>query len=250
MRKIIIVLLLLCAKIAQAQIYIDSYRFAGAAPGIVTDNLIGHYDVGDPTSYPGTGTTVFDLTSPQENISLFGATYNAGGYMNFDGVNDYGSLSGAAFNSFTTYTIEIICSIDGSADNFDGFIMKNTTNSWNDGIGVFYESNQLKHFINNYSGPVSGYTIGTTEPLSQLIFTYDGTAIRTYQNGVQVASTSTTASINNSSSAFLLFARLGAAGSITGFLGGKIYALRIYNDALSASEVLQNYNATKTRYGY
>lgn len=250
MKVRILSILLFAVQIGFGQIYIDSYRFVSAAPPIITDNLIGHYDIGNSTSYPGTGTTVFDLTSPQENISLFGATYNASGYMNFDGVNDYGSLSGTAFNSFSTYTIEIICSIDGSADNFDGLIMKNTTNSWNDGIGVFYNSNQLNHFINNYTGPVTGYTIGATEPLSQLVFTYDGSAIRTYQNGSQVSSTNTTASINNSSSAFLLYARAGGGGSITGFLGGKIYALRIYDDALSASEVLQNYNATKTRYGY
>jgi len=76
-------------------------------------------------------------------------------------------------------------------------------------------------------------------------FTYDGSTKRTYIDGVQVGTQAITGTLTTS------FTRtLGRFGSSTSyFANGKMAKYEVYSRSLSASEVLQNYNATKGRYG-
>lgn len=72
-------------------------KFAFSSPSIVTQGLIIHLDAGDSTSYPGSGSTWFDLSTSGKNATLQNSpTYDAndgGGCFDFDAANDYISLS-------------------------------------------------------------------------------------------------------------------------------------------------------------
>ena len=70
---------------------------------IVTDGLVLNFDAGFLPSYPGTGSSWYDLGPSQSNGTLQnGPTFDSGGWINFDGSNDYVSISSKSLvGSFT-----------------------------------------------------------------------------------------------------------------------------------------------------
>jgi hypothetical protein len=80
----------------------------GHSPSIVRDGLVLYLDAANPKSYPGSGTTWFDLMGSNNGTFINGATHNSnnlGGVL-LDGVDDYVSLSNPqtlnpGSNSFT-----------------------------------------------------------------------------------------------------------------------------------------------------
>jgi hypothetical protein len=74
--------------------------------------------------------------------------------------------------------------------------------------------------------------------------TYDGANIRLYLNGTLLATQAQTGTIVNTG-----IGRLSGYDSNTEIWDGSISTFSIYNRALTATEVLRNYNATKTRFG-
>lgn len=90
---------------------INSFRFGSGTPppppSIITSGLILHYDVADSNSYPGSGTSISDLSSGNHTGSLLnGVVFNSTSpkYLTFDGTNDYISVGGG-FTS-TDWTID------------------------------------------------------------------------------------------------------------------------------------------------
>lgn len=78
---------------------------------------------------------------------------------------------------------------------------------------------------------------------SHIVATYDGSVVRLYRNGVMQSSASSTGNITNQN-ATLLIGRRGGQN-----FDGKISAARIYSKALSNTEIQQNFNASRRRYG-
>ena len=84
----------------QAQILPATFGFSNpsrvANSTIVSSGLVLHLDAGNASSYPGSGTTLTDLSGSGNNGTLVnGPTYSSanGGSLSFDGVNDYVSVS-------------------------------------------------------------------------------------------------------------------------------------------------------------
>jgi hypothetical protein len=221
-------------------------------PKIVTSGLVLCLDAANKRSYPGTGTTWTDLSGNGNNGTLTnGPTFNAGnqGGISLDGTDDYISIG---------------------SQNIVG------TKNW--GVGEYtmpFRVKQDSEFFGalyNPSGTLLTYSTfrGSTQwgiPVTQadfvnkwifLNYVYNGgdkstaTSFVSYLNGVQLP----TATVN-----------LGIAGGLaancniigvdgdngcnsinSGLLQGKISLYKLYNRALSATEVLQNYNATKSRF--
>ena len=260
MKKIIVVLAVLLAQGLNAQIYIDSYRFAaGAAPGIITDNLIAWYDASNAASYPGSGSTWFDLTTNNRDLSVSGATYSAtdGGIFDFDGSNDYmtGSLGGSTVNSFaywfksdltfTTSNAQSLFFYFYTAANYGGLTLGGdlTGTIPNEQITAY----TIKTSVAKFSAITSGSGVANT--WYHVSGVWDGTKYQLYLNG-QPATVTVTGTDNTqwaNISGFEIGARLVNNSQL---FNGKIGEIQYYSDQLTASEVLQNYNATKTRYGY
>jgi len=105
----------------------------------------------------------------------------------------------------------------------------------------------------------TGITKDTGSALSyntwyHMVITYNGTTLKGYINGAEVASASVTYDSPHDDG-LTVHHLLWGAGSGTNmgdgtYYNGRMAEIRTYSDALTAPEVLANYNATKSRYGY
>ena len=220
-------------------------------PPVVLSGLVLYLDAGNVLSYPGTGTIWTDLSLNSNNGTLQnGTTYSSanGGTLVFDGINDYVNTPLNLFPSGTqdrttqiwfkktnTGTTDVIFGYGGSVNGttFGSFIVG--TNE------IFFWGQNLDTNI--------GYTI-TTNVWYNLAFTLTSGVLIAYINGIQVftftPSISTTTGFGSQSGIGANINFLGGAN----FWHGNISIYMIYNRALTSSEVLQNFNANKSRYGY
>ena len=211
---------------------------------IITNGLLLSLDAGNSLSYSGTGTTWTDMSGNGNNGTLTnGTSYSSenGGVMVFDGVNDYVSRSNFIGNS-TTFTV---CHwINLSSNQTTRTIFSNYTGSgWVTGI-----SDSSVNVIKFYLG---GAHLYATYPLEinkwyYVCVTYNNGNPTIYINGV--LNSTTTGNISFGSLA--TNNDIGRLGDGRQYFNGKISNLQTYNRALSASEILQNFDGTKTRFGY
>jgi len=221
---------------------------------IVTSGLVLFLDASNIDSYPGTGTTWKDLSGNNNNGTLTnGPTFSSanGGSIVFDGTNDNVKL-GNASTFLPTSAITMNC---WAKTNVTGVYKKlfvtvtagggpaNTT-------GIYWSlgSSPYLYYVgvitnNGTVGVLSTATISTSL-YTNFCFTYDGSTIKLYLNASLLGSAAHTGTINNS-----------GIGRISGYdnnnesWNGNISTFSIYNRALTATEVLQNYNSTKSRFG-
>lgn len=223
-------------------------------PDIVTDGLVLHLDAANNRSYPGTGTTWTDLTSNKFTGSFVnGPTFNSGnaGGIVFDGTNDYIEIpNNAAINPTSAVTLCSFFRINGFGSNIGPIIFKKNTRSaqfeqYSLGVGT----NSIYTIMSNSGGTqivrTIPYTYGTLTFVTA-IFNPAGGNMSLYRNGILADSVSISISFDVSTEPL----RIGGIPVIyTGYANGTIYTAQIYNRALSAKEIRQNYHATKGRYG-
>jgi len=207
-------------------------------PRIVTNGLVLALDAADQNSYPGSGTTWTDLGGNNNNATLVNSpTFNStnGGNLIFNGTNQYASFSTyqqPAQSSTTSFTWNIwIFYIAGGLNPILGNRFGGAT--WNKLTGVSFEYAGVQSFL--VGGP-------TSNAWCNMSVVKNNTSFTLYRNSISI-STAT----NASSTAALPF-------YVGGDPGGEISNcyisnVQVYNRALSASEIQQNYNATKTRFG-
>jgi len=227
-------------------------------PRIVTDGLVLALDAANPKSYPGSGTTWTDISGRSNTGTLTnGPTYSAanGGSIVFDGVDDYASISNNSLLSFGTnsFTINL-------------WIRRITTNSFNPIITTYnnYSSGYSTYFyagIYNASNVYeTGFTILTSGgnhittlnsiPITNnewinVSVTRSGDNITLYRNG---SFYSTASSQGNDWSGTGRPTLMGGGVTSATPLNGNIAQVSIYNRALSAAEVSQNFNALRSRF--
>jgi hypothetical protein len=225
------------------------------SPKIVTNGLVLYLDAGNSKSYPGTGLTWSDLSRSGNNGTLTpgasGLTFNSsnGGSLVFDGVDDFISIPDINITTQISVEAWVYANSVGAYNSMVAQYSANnpSTSSWI--LETFGSSAYF--FIANGSNLASGNVVFDTLRWTHYVGTYDGVTVRIFKNGTVSPTTGTSAAINNSS----LNINIGALYSSGGVQGGdgrwngRIAATKIYNRALSASEVLQNYNATKSRFG-
>jgi len=225
-------------------------------PNIVTDGLVLALDAANVKSYPGSGTTWYDLSGNGNNGTLTsGPTFNNGngGSIVFDGVNDYISLNSP-----------ITLATAGATINTWFYITDFSTNNNTDAITLFSDTSSFNSLIsfwnggfgfetNTNSNPVEFFG-QTTAPITEpsivsgvwinFVLVFDTTAY-TYINGNLV----NTIAIGNSLT-FRYIGRAPAGGrqDYPDWHHGSVSKVLTYNRALTAEEVLQNYNATKSRF--
>ena len=218
------------------------------SPRIVTDGLVLALDAGNTKSYPGSGTAWTDLSGNGNNGTLTnGPTYNSadGGYFNFDGSNDYVDVSGSITVSAATFLAWV--RLDGDQNDHAGVVFSRgtTTNGMNfihtsEKIGYHWNSDQ-----NTYNWD-SGLTVPTQE-WCMMVVTVTSSVATAYlcrSSGI----TSSTNSISHSS-VILDSIEIGRDSHLsTRYFDGRISMAMVYNKALTAAEVQQNYNALKGRY--
>jgi hypothetical protein len=210
------------------------------------NGLVLALDAANTKSYPGSGTTWTDLSGSGNTGTLTGGpTYSSvdGGSIVFDGSNDYAQISGSITTSAATFIAWI--RRNGSQDTYDGIISSRGTSV----TGMqFYSSNQLGYIWNN---AVNTYTwnSGLTVPdlawcmVAVSVTSTTATAYLCQSGGI----TSATNTVSHTSTV-IDDIRIGQE-EIGRYYTGNIAQASIYNRALSAAEVSQNFNALRGRYG-
>ncbi len=210
--------------------------------GIVTDGLVLWLDAGISPSYTGSGTTWTDLSGNNNNGTLTnGPTYSSanGGAIVFDGVNDFAIASLPSVTSYNTFTYNVWV----YSTNNSGYrtIIDQGNDTW------FFGTN-LGELITYNPNLNSGYVININQWYNLGVTHVIGGPILFYVNG-NLVYTSTNNSSNFSTSYFGIGAGVRSPTLADEFWSGNIAVAQIYNRALSAAEVLQNYNALKSRFG-
>ena len=223
---------------------------------VVTSGLTFNLDAGFTPSYPKSGSTWYDI-SGTNNLSLNNSpVYDSGngGSIDFDGSDDYGTSSNILIPSNQTFCVWAVR--EGSAPALVSGIFTNHGGVFSVGnIGInLSRTNQL--------APSIGYTDGDAEYISKpttfvtqqnvifyatLVYVSSTNSIIWYVNG-QLDSTYSLTKTPNFINYPVCLGRWDAAWN-NYYFNGKVYVGQIYNKSLSASEVLQNYNAQKGRFG-
>jgi hypothetical protein len=237
--------------------------------GIVTNGLVFNLDAAKLDSYPRTGTLWRDISGNGNNGTLInGPTFNSdnggfiqcGGIIDFIEVLDNSTLDFGSDNFTVEYWFRKLQTTSGF-DNIWGPNKWNTgaspgANEWTLAIG-----NGTSGTGNNYLFAVevgnTSYSTGeSSEVLAlntwyQLIGMREGGSLKTYLNSVikqnvSPVGFSASSSINNVAGRNL---RINNSALNQYYTSADNSIVRIYNKALTASEILQNYNATRGRFG-
>ena len=227
--------------------------------GIVTDGLVLNLDAGFTPSYPKNGTTWYDVSVNTNNGTLTnGPTFSTdgGGSIVFDGVDDYSRIEFNTLfngNSGDSFSIEIIFKrnslVYGNADSLYQMGNGGLTDAR---IYFWFDNNSNGQMAINYyvqSGVLNGDRYVTLDnQLDDLNFHHSvqvvdkATSLMTgYWDGINKGSGGI---ISNSFTTDVYFDIAG-----TNYCDATIGIVRIYNRALSSTEVLQNFNAQKSRFG-
>jgi hypothetical protein len=243
---------------------------------IVTDGLVLNLDAGFVGSYPTINTTWYDLSGNNTPGSLInGPDFSSGslGSFVFDGTNDKiglgdrGQKNNLIFysSSLTEFSAEVIFRIDGIASNpgslSPGAQSLYRVDAWTKSELTYINSSSVLRFDVGYDTPidvVSGSIALVTGSWYYATIVFKKTLRQEiYLNGTLYASKTPTVTglyggaANNQStsdgSAFNL--GMGHPAPYSTYFRGAIAMFRWYNRALSVDEILQNYNAQKSRFG-
>jgi hypothetical protein len=220
---------------------------------IVQSGLVLNLDASRKSSYPNSGTTWTDISGNGNNGTLtngpvFGTA--SGGQITFDGVNDYVSTSYFGGDN-SNYTFSVWYNPSGNANTFPIQRGRDGSGSgWNILLGSDNSSGNRYRtavVINNTIMYIT-YSTFPMELNSWVNLTgvfISGSKLSLYINGVLNNSVSVpVGNLRTSTDGWFL-------GSLTtsNYSNIKISVSQIYNRALTDSEILQNFNATKTRFG-
>jgi len=234
------------------------------SPNAVTNGLVMYLDAGNPRSYSGTGTTWADLSGNALNGTLFNSpTFNTSGHFSF--ANSSTQIVSFSNSSRFHFLGKSQCSFElwlrltsppgyqtykrifdresnpgGGRDGYN-FLIDNSL----DGTNITFS---FERWSNGAGAGGTQYTVTQTS-ISNLWIHWtiivDGLRSYIYRNGSLVSTSGSALLDITNTVASLDLANQGGAASI----GGDMSMFKVYNVALSADSVKQNFNATRSRYG-
>lgn len=218
------------------------------SPKIVTNGLVLCLDAANTKSYPGSGTTWYDLSGNGNHATLVASPVFSGGTVTFNGTTQYATITSNQ------------TSLDFSSEQTVSMWLYHTfisgrRNPWNQayaGYGAWTceSGSSMNSYWGTHGGTGTPYTNLGSGSISRSVwnhitFTRNATNAFWYINGVQTATkanpygvlpTNTTANIT-------------IGNGYSGFWDGQMGSVNAYTRALSAAEVQQNFNAVRGRFG-
>lgn len=216
--------------------------------GLVTNSLTMWLDANNPASYPGSGAIWSDLSGNGADQLLVNSPVFTGGtpsYFNFDGFTQYSLGSTPFVLPPNTYTKMVWFQISAPGDN-------NIVSSDAGGHYMFFSSTPTLYAGNSNITPYAGggafgsatsFNYGTWYCATVV---FSDPQISLYVNGVLNQFDPTYSAGGHSGDGSTNLACFGPSGNL---LNGNIAEVYCYSRALTATEVLQNFNASKSKYG-
>ncbi len=203
---------------------------------IVNSSLVCYLDAANTKSYPGSGTTWFDLTGNTNGTLTNGATYNSanGGVIALDGVNDYIDVPLNMTNQ--NYTIM------GAARYVvvGGRTFSGKLNNW---LMGHWSASTQNYYAEGWVSTAGTGTADTNWRFYAATGNYSGDSWALYVNGELNAGAN--ANGTNGPNGFAI----GSYAATSEFSNSHISNLLVYNRVLTAAEIAQNFNALRGRYG-
>jgi len=234
-------------------------------PNIVTKDLVMAVDCKSARSYPGSGTTLFDLTGNSNNVTLQNGASISNGKASFDGTNDNAQVADTTMLEYTptdSFTVMAVFSlttietlvIDGV--NYDTNVTLLGRGSTSGAVGLGLRRKASNGQLSIYAGSrgvsqiTNAYDIDANR-IYCTTFSYTPTIQKLYVNGEFQSSSDTTAGAGGSfdDTFWAVFYPRAVPGGNGKNGEGDFYLGRMYSRELTAEEVKQNYNGLKTRFG-
>ena len=222
------------------------------SPKTVTDGLVFAVDAANKKSYPGSGTTWSDLAGSNDGTLTNGPTYDSGngGSIVLDGSNDYIDTS---FNATSYFPLTICAWVNIDDTSGTQIIVDQSTGTV--GLGFRTNSAAIDSFwrngsVLNFKPIISSYS---ADSWIYVCVVYDTNSMVGYMNGAvqnsygsaDISLTEANRGIDNTNNMDIGKVNDGTQN----YIDAKIAQVKIYNKALSSTEVTQNYNALKSRFG-
>lgn len=234
-------------------------------PATPSDGLILCLDSRNPRSYPGSGTTWFDISGNNNHGTLTSGPVFTNNGFSFDGVDDYVSVS--TLPSLTSqYTLAAWVRLSSIRNYHTLFYRGNSTSgdiefysagalqsitlahNRNNGGSIFYAANNGS---TSGSPNIGNWGAFPTNTFTHYVLTYGSNSWRLYKDGFQIGKT--IHSVSNPSSTSSTW-RIGGTPNTATFTTtneweGLIDNVRMYNRPISTTEVQQLFQAQRARYG-
>ena len=212
---------------------------------MVNSGLVLYLDASNPNSYTSGSSTWNDISGYGNNGTLYnGVAYSStyGGGLIFDGVDDYVVVPGNATMNSSRPTVELVMttSTNGGTIIAQGQYGRN----WGFGVGVRPTSIMAKN--NGGDATISVSNSG----LVHVVVVWDGSGNQYYKNGQYLGRTTANYSPNPGYDVTIGGVRSQVPSqNLQEFANSTVNIVRVYNRALSATEILQNFNSIKAQYG-
>jgi hypothetical protein len=222
---------------------------------VTTNGLILHYDPSNTSSYSGTGTTINDLSGVGMHGTLSNLTFTSP-YFTFNGTSSQISIpdNGILEPTFGDWSIEIWVNqstITGATRTLIAKTDGGNSADWGYGLRTISNGNTYMEMGNgstSVTSPSSTLSINTWYQVVGVWTNVSSNSLELYINGSLIGSNSHSyASIKNTTSPLYIGSFNG--GQFSQWLNGNVGIVRVYNRALTASQVLGNYNVDKSKYG-
>ena len=230
-----------------------------ATPAVpVTTNLVLYYDPSNSSSYPGTGTTINDLSGNGLNGSMSGITFTTP-YFTYNGTSSQVRVANNALlqPGSGDWTMEVW--VNQSVLGNDVVLGKFDNGGLSQDVSYSIRTTNTTYYAQYGSGSGTGPNlfanstsyVGTVDTWYQLVYVFTNVAsntIETFVNGVSIGTVShSLASMLNTINPLYIGSYNG--GEFPQWFEGRIGITRLYNASLTSTQVLQNYNADKSKYG-
>ena len=223
----------------------------------ITPNL--YYDAGNSSSYPGTGTALYNIGSDGSASgtqgTLSGVVYESGiasGVFNFDGGSDRITFPSYDFGDQITVTAWVYPRYEPSINTL---LANATANSFTDGFKLHWNSWNTTNYrilVEAGNGGTGGaYATTNTNVVvanqwQQLTYVIDFTnqTISLYRNGTLLSGTGSLVANVNTSATWNIGSMMGAY-----YMDANLGELKVFKSLLSSTDISDEYNNSKTRYG-
>jgi hypothetical protein len=222
-------------------------------PQIVTNGLVLALDAGNTKSYAGSGTAWNDMSGAGNNGTLTNSpTYSSanGGFITFNGTTSTTqipsfNISGSAISIFSWFKLTSLQTLERSIVRKDGIWQLGFADPSINSVRCLLATSGTTGFTtaNDFT---YAFSTGTWYNFG---FVYDNGVTKFYVNGVNIRTITTiTGNITSGSSAVSIGGNATGNATLT-YLDGSVSSTNIYNIGLLPDNVLQNFNATRGRYG-